>query len=240
MNSLTIDCEFSSFSVEKGDLLQLALVADINGEKHIFNEYARPINRHAWSIEAERVHQISWIKSQEFQPIEDLAKKLAEFLDKFDTVFTIICWNGATDKRYFEKTIRQHLMQKQYYYKVRPNWIDVLKMVRSRKTQIKVPNMQLTSVAKHFNITFDAHDALEDAKVTYRLYELVNAIKSDDCNFIQTSANAKLTEVEKRQKYLDMKYVQISDGEVFLTKEATSDKEAMRVIFSELWTLFVE
>lgn len=240
MNTLTIDCEFSNFSVQKGDLIQLALIADVNGERHTFNEYARPVNRQAWSADAEKVHGISWLRSQEFQTIEEMAKKLGKFLDQFDTVFVVIGWNCATDKKYLEKTIKQHLLQKEYYYKIKPDWIDVLKMVRKRKNQITLPNQQLSTVAKHFGIEFKAHDALEDAVVTYKLYELVNAINADDCNFIQISNNAKLTEVEKRHKYLDMKYVQISDGEVFLTKDATSDKEAMRVIFYELWSLFCE
>ena len=64
-------------------------------------------------------------------------------------------------------------------------------------------------------------------------------VQSDDSDFIQISSLSKLSEQDKISKYMDIKYVQVSGGEVFLTKEATSDKEAMRIIFTELWSLFV-
>ena len=48
-----------------------------------------------------------------------------------------------------------------------------------------------------------------------------------------------MSEIEKREKFLGMDYIQNSGGEIFITKKATDNPEALKVIFSELWSLYV-
>ena len=57
----------------------------------------------------------------------------------------------------------------------------------------------------------------------------------------RTRQLGELSELDKRKKYLDMKYVSMGgDGCVFLTEYATSDREALRVILEEIWHIYAE
>jgi len=238
MNILSIDTEYSNFKVEQGDLIQLGILAIVDGEEYTFSEYAKPVNPNSWSKDAEKVHGITLQRAMTFQSIESLATKFKAFIDQFDTVFTCVGWNHRNDKKYIDKLIRKHCLEHKYYYKSRPEWVDVMNMAKQRKGQLRLNKFTLGNVAKYFGFEFKEHDALEDATITYRIYELLNNIESDDADYIQISNNRRMTEIEKRKEYISGKYLQTVNGEVYISKHATENKEAMRVILTELWTIF--
>jgi hypothetical protein len=50
-----------------------------------------------------------------------------------------------------------------------------------------------------------------------------------------------LSFMEKRQKFLDMKYIQMNpEGDCFLTKELLGDKEATKFVLNHLYELYVQ
>lgn len=246
MNYLAIDTEFSSFySVERqksGELLQVAIVPVINGipdRANAFNEYCKPLTK-IWSPHAEKVHKIPRKKTETFQHPSELAEKLVSWMKQFDDIFTCMGYNSTGDQRFIERLLYDYRLSNHWFLRVKTQWKDVKKIVDKRKKYIPKKKLTLESMAEYFGIEIDAHDALSDALATWGVYERVIAIQTPT-EGRQKYLNSKLTEVEKKRKYTDLKYMMIDGhGGVFITEHATKDKEALGIVLEQIWTLFIE
>jgi len=246
MNYLSIDTEFTSFySIEErksGELLQVSIIPVIDGVMDMdnaFNEYCRPLTK-VWSKQAEEVHGISRKKAESFQHPEELAKKLSEWIKQYDDVFMCMGYNCTGDKRYIERLLYRYRLCQNWFLRVKTEWKDVKKMVKTRSQYIPRKSHTLSSICDYFKIEIDAHDAISDAKATYMAYEMLNQIASPS-EGRQAYLDSKMTEIEKKRKYTDIKYFSLDgDGCVFITEHATKNKEALRVVLGQIWDLFVE
>lgn len=246
MNYLSIDTEFTSFyspdRKKSGELLQVGIIPVIDGvpdHENAFNEYVKPLTK-IWSPQAEKVHGITRARAQTFQTPEELCEKLIRWIGKYDCYFRPIGFNCTGDKNYIERLIMDYKLGNHWHFKVNHKWIDVKKMATKRKKMIPKKSLTLESLCDYFGIKIDAHDALSDAIATFYVKERLKLIDSPS-EGRQNYLNSQMSEIEKRKKYLDLKYVALNgEGSVFITEHATADKEALRVILSEIWDLYVE
>lgn len=243
MNYLSIDTEYSSFySPERsksGDLLQLSIVPVINGiEQKPFNEYCRPLGK-IWSHHAEKVHKISKKKAMGFQHPNELGDKLKEFVSQYDCLMQPLGHNCKGDKNYLERLVYDCKMAAEWYPKVRDKWKDTHTIAKKLKNMIPTKDMKLQTLCKYFGIEIKAHDAVSDAQATSKLYQKLDAMIAAKEG--RQSGVGGESELQKRKKYLDMKYVSFGgDGTVFLTEFCTGDREALRIVLGELWAKYGE
>lgn len=243
MNYLSIDTEYTSFfsptKNKSGELLQIAIVPIINGVKEEpFNEFIRPLTK-IWNVGAEKVHKIPRKRALTFQHPVEAAQKLRSFLDKYDTVFTVIGHNPKGDKNYLERFVRDYGLINEWHRKVRPEWKCTAEMASKKKSLIPVKNYKLETLCKYFRIETTSHDALHDAIATATIYEMMNAMIA--ANATRVNEVGELSEINKRKKYLDLKYVMFNgDGCIFITEYGTSNKEALRIILEEIWNVYGE
>lgn len=169
-----------------------------------------------------------------------MAEKFINWIKQFDDVFKVMGYNCLGDKRYIERLLMDYKMSNHWFLRVKTEWKDVYTMVKNRKDSIPKKKLTLSDMCDYFGIEINAHDALSDAMATWKVYECVKQIKSAK-EFRQEYINEKLTEIEKKHKYTDLKYMAIDgEGQVFITKYATENKEALSVVLEQVWNLFVE
>lgn len=246
MNYLSIDTEYtSSYSTDRsksGELLQVSIIPVIDGVpdmENAFNEFCKPLTS-VWNPHAEKVHKIQRAKSQTFQHPEDLAQKLKIWLDKYDYIFTCMGFNCLGDKRFIERLAYDYKINQSWSFKVKPEWVDVYSIAKSKKKMIPKKSLKLESLCEYFGIKINAHDALSDARGTYLVYESLKQLKSED-EYRQERLTSSMSNVEKIRKYRDIKYMAINgDGDVYITKFATQSKEALRYVLDEIWNLYGE
>lgn len=243
MNYLSIDTEYSSFyshdERKSGELLEVAIIPYINGvRQEPFNQFCKPLTK-IWNKGAERVHGITRRRAEEFQHPQQLAHNLIYWLSQFDTMFSVVGHNPTSDKRYIERMIRKYDKINDWHKSVRPKWKCTKEIAEKKKSHVVTKDYKLETLCKYFRIPINAHNALSDAEATYSLYECLNNLRSAASGDAQEVS--QLSEHEKRKKYLDMKYVSLgSDGNVYITEYGTSDRDALRVILQEIWSIYGE
>lgn len=246
MNYLTEDTEFSSFysadRMKSGELLQVAIVPVIDGvadKSRAFNEYCRPLTK-IWNSHSEKVHGISRKRAESFQHPSELCEKLGKWIEQFDDVFMMMGYNCTGDKRFIERLVVDYGISNDWHFKVQHKWKDVHDMAKKRKKQIPKKSLSLSSLCEYFGIETKSHDALYDAIATFEVSERLKLMDSPT-EARQNFLVSQMTEVEKRKKYLDLKYMMINgEGSIFITEHATKDKEALRIILGEIWSLYVD
>lgn len=175
-----------------------------------------------------------------FQHPSEMADKLREFLSQYDVMLQCLGHSCKGDKLYLERLVFDSKMAPEWYPKIRDKWKDTHEISKQLKNMIPTKDMKLETLCKYFGIEINnAHDALSDARGAYMLYQRLDAMMS-----AKMGAQSKVdgeSELQKRKKYLDMKYVSFGgDGTVFLTEFCTGDREALRIVLSELWTKYGE
>lgn len=244
MSVIYLDCEYSSFySADKnksGDLLQLGAAAVVNGEIHTFLQTCRPVGR-VWNLEAEKVHGISKARALKFQPQQMLAKNFVEWVFSLgDHYFTPKGWNCRNDKLFVERLMFDHNLDKELFSRMRVEWIDVMAKAKEREEFLGSKSLKLGDVAGFFKIELDAHNALSDALATMKVDECLTGIVLPKKEYKKIDVSECTNAKDKILKYMSSGYVQIgSRGDVYISEHATADKEALQVIFSELYNRFV-
>lgn len=174
-----------------------------------------------------------------FQHPSEMADKLREFISQYDVMLHCLGHKCRGDKHYLERLVFDYKMAPDWYPKIRDNWKDTHDIAAQLKNMIPTKNFKLQTLCDYFGIEINAHDALSDARATYLLYQRLDAVMS-----AKQGAQANVdgeSELQKRKKYLDMKYVSFGgDGTVFLTEFCTGNREALRIVLSELWTKYGE
>ena len=241
---LYLDTEYSSFfSNERGksgDLLEVGFLTVIDGEiKDEFSEYCRPLGK-VWNTHAEKVHKIKQSFALVQQHPQQLADKIAKILEDHGTIFTLCGHNVKGDINYLERLMRDWGHELIWFRHIRTDKRDTHDRAKERKQFLPIKNLKLTTLCTYFKIPIDAHRAFGDAKATMLLDQALNGIElpSKSKEAVQMM---NLTEVEKRRKYLDIKYVQMNgEGSVFITEYCTQNKEALRIVLEELWRVYVD
>lgn len=239
-----IDTEYSGFfsadTGKSGELLQLAAVPVINGiPGEPFNQYCKPLSGR-WSLDAQKVHKIKRDFAVMQQSPESMANNFMEFIRKHDQIFTLAGWNCAGDNKYVDRLMLSHGHINDWKKHVRWEWRDVKNRAQERKSHLPVKDFKLGTVAKFFGLEHDAHDALSDAMITWKIDERLGTIKVKKDGVPVVAVNG-MTNAEKKAKYTDSRYLMVNgEGSVFINEEGTKDPEIMKIILEELYDIFVE
>lgn len=178
---LYLDEETTGTDPIKNDVIQLAAIVEINGKiMERFNMRCQPWDYGTIEQQALEVNGLTVEKLRTFpEPIElyqAFTRMIGKYIDKYDRMdkFTPAGQNVPFDtgflKCFFEKCGDK-------YYGSWMNWrhIDLLPVVRFMRYagKINLENDKLETIAGHFGITFDAHDAMADIETTRQLIHMI-------------------------------------------------------------------
>ena len=185
MNFLFLDVETTGLKSDKHDIIQLAAIPIINGQRQeTFNEFCQPINWDTIEDAALAIHGISREKLKTFQTSEKMITKFINYLKSFDCKFIIAGYNVGFDRKFISSTFDQHNVSKDFFSLFELQIHDVfsrVKIIHGKK--IKTENRKLVTIAKHFDIEIDAHDALSDIEATIEINERIGQMLGEDTIF---------------------------------------------------------
>lgn len=192
MNSkrLWLDLETTGLSHTTHSIIQLAALFEIDGKVEVeLNLKMRPmldrqISPDALEKTGKTVDELDTYPHPSIQ-FEKFEKKLAYYVNKFDK-FDKFVLSGYNISAFDDLFLRQFFIDNAKTKKDRRyggyygSWIywpkcDVQTFVAEHiiTYNLNLPNFQLETVCKHFNIAIDAHDALSDIRATRQLYQIL-------------------------------------------------------------------
>jgi DNA polymerase-3 subunit alpha len=171
VNYLWLDGETTGLDPLKNDIIQLACIPVLNGvEQNVtFNQYCQAINYSEIDPGALAVNglTVDFIRRQ--QTAEAMVNNLVVFARNFGVRFTIAGYNVGFDKDFlaalFKKVGREHDFFEIFTGDLR----DTMKRAKKLKPQLPTPNIKLATLADHFGIPINAHDALSDISATIQV-----------------------------------------------------------------------
>lgn len=181
MKIFYLDEETTGTNPVVNDIIQLAGIIEIDGQViERVNMNCQPFDWEAVEEQALRVNGLSIAKLRTFQEPKEmhsaLLKVSGKYVDKYDKTdkFTLAGQKVGFDadflKEFFIKCGDQ-------YYGSWFNWrhVDLLSVVRWLRYvgRIELENDRLETIAAHFGITFDAHDAMADIETTRTLLKMI-------------------------------------------------------------------
>ena len=160
---IVIDTETTGLSPRYDELLQLSII-DGNSEV-LFNSHLKPEKKKSW-IEAQAVNGISpeMVKdSPHFKDIRDRVQKI------FDQADLIISYNGKFDTNFLQMAginIPENKLHLDVMKSFAPVYGEKNTNSKAKKRQGEFKWQKLETAADHYNLSFNAHDSLEDVKAT--------------------------------------------------------------------------
>ena len=172
--ALAIDTEFTSFDKIAGDLIVIGLVEILEdytlGREQVF--YSRPRSPKYYTEGAQKVHGISYFKAVKFpEPRKaciDILKWLAPLKEQFP--LTVVNHaNGALDFKWLEQLMRNNDLDTSFWRAFNEELvINTIKMAKENLVGLK--NNKLNTIAEHYMIELNHHEALSDARACAEIY----------------------------------------------------------------------
>ena len=171
---LWFDTETTGLDPKKNDPVQIAGIIEIDGNiVEEFQVFSQPIKWENISEAALKVNGLDRDKLKKFaspkEAMNDLTETFGDFISKFDKgdKFYPAGYNVRFDLDFLSSWFRK---QGDRYFGSWVNWryIDPLPFIylQDYKGDLNLPDYKLGTVAKHFGIELDAHDALSDIRAT--------------------------------------------------------------------------
>jgi DNA polymerase-3 subunit alpha len=171
INYLWLDGETTGLDPLKNDIVQLACIPVLSGVEQTttFNQYCQPTNYNEIDPEALAVNNLTvpFLKKQ--QTPEALVNNLVLFARSFKVQFTIAGYNVGFDKDFLAALFKKVGREQDFLELFTGDIRDTMKRAKKLKAQLPTPNIKLATLAAHFNIPIDAHDALSDIVATIRV-----------------------------------------------------------------------
>ena len=173
---LAVDAEFTSFDMLGGDLLALGLVEVFDdfslGREHVL--YFRPQSTKYFSDAAHEVHRISYWEALEFPHPRESCIELLNWLKPLMPYFpldTVSFGSWNFDIRWIEETFKKVDLISSYSKAFSDGeWINVFKMAKTNLKHAQLENFKLDSVARHYKLDLNHHEALSDTKACAQIY----------------------------------------------------------------------
>jgi DNA polymerase-3 subunit epsilon len=175
---LFLDTETTGTLPDKNGIIQIAGIVEINETvKEEFNFKVKPFESQIIEDAALAVNGITREQIAEFpEPVEVYNKVLAIFdkyinrynkQDKFDMVGHNVQFDYSFLNEWFLRNGNKYL-----YAYINYGRIDTVGLSAALRSTglMKVENLKLASVAKHFSIELNAHDAMSDVRVCRDIY----------------------------------------------------------------------
>lgn len=176
VNYLWLDGETTGLDPLKNDIIQLACIPVLGGveQPQTFNQYCQPINWDEIDDGALMVNGLTRAQLPTFQTAEVMVNNLVLFAKQFNCRFIIAGYNVGFDKDFvaalFKKVNREHDFLTLFTGDIR----DTMKRAKKLKAQLPTPNIKLATLATHFGIPINAHDALSDIQATIKVDEILS------------------------------------------------------------------
>lgn len=186
MKTCWIDCETTGTNSYTNGIIQIGLIIDIDGvEKLTHNFYVKPADNLIIDDKALEVSGITREQIKTFETEKEVYEKIKkifdEYVDPYDKSdkFLFAGYNCRFDLEFMYNFWKRQ--NDNYFFSYFSGTLDVKEMVSflSWIGKINKPlNYKLSTIAEQFGIKLDAHDALDDIKVTreiaYKLRDINN------------------------------------------------------------------
>jgi DNA polymerase-3 subunit alpha len=170
MDFIWIDVETTGLYPEKNDIVQLACIPVINGVAYdSFNEFCQPVNWNNIDDGAVRAHGITVERMKTFQSPSALLDNFISYLRSFKKKFVIAGYNVGFDKRFVSSFFTRHGRANEFFELFELQVHDTYTRAQKVKTLLKTENLKLATLAKHFDIQINAHEALSDISATIQV-----------------------------------------------------------------------
>ena len=187
---LSIDCEFTSFDMQGGDLISFASVEVMDSLTigREFSAFLRPRSVKYFTDGAQEIHGISYFKATTFPERGVSIKRFIEWLSPLQDQFKLkVLYYGSWnfDLRWIEETMKAEGFGSEFiasFVSDKTEHINVLKLARENLKHIgdnwvedskgKLVNKkyELSHVAAFYDVEIDHHQADSDARATAEIY----------------------------------------------------------------------
>lgn len=186
MQYLWLDAETTGINSVKNDIIQMACVPVVNGvRQQEFNEFCQPLDWNEIEQDAIDVHGITVEQMRTFQTSEEALDKFIEYLSSFSCRFTISGFNVNFDRKFMSSWFSKHGRSEDFNRLFDTNihctfkrWKKVLSVLGRRAPQLE--NNKLETIAKHYGITINAHDALSDIVATIEVDDKISELLGEE------------------------------------------------------------
>ena len=181
------DVETTGLNDKRNDIIQLGGLIEINGKiEDEIELVCQPFNYNTIDAKALEVNKLTVAQIKEFPTPQEAHRKLKKVLEKYidnytrgHDRFSPAGFNVGFDVGFLREFF---LKNKDTYYNSFFDYhllsVDSLLYLFDYKGLIKLENYKLATVAKHFGIELDAHNALSDIKATRQVfYKLLEYFK---------------------------------------------------------------
>jgi DNA polymerase III subunit alpha len=181
MNFLWIDVETTGRFADKHDIVQLACIPVINGKRmpH-FNEFCQPTNYETVEQGAIDVHGITIARMRTFQTQAEMLAKFVAYLKAFDAKFIISGFNVSFDKRFLSSAFTKNALENEFFSLFELQVHDTYSRAQSVKKLIGSENLKLATLAKHYKVEIDAHEALSDIAATMEVDKNIGKLLEEE------------------------------------------------------------
>lgn len=149
---VVLDVETTGFDPRYNDILQCSII-DGNG-KVLFNEYCRPSKKKKWA-DAQAVNGISPDDVKDCLTFSDFSPMVRNILKKYKL---IIGWNVEFDLNFL--SAKDAIPANALY-------CDAMKTFKYAHPESRY---RLIDAAKYYNVSFNAHNSVEDCKATLEIF----------------------------------------------------------------------
>lgn len=178
MKLLFLDTETTGLNPKLSGIVQIAGIVEIDGViKEEFDIKCRPFKGDLISPKALEVQGRTMDQIREFQTpdlaYDQLKSILSKYVKPFDKAdkFYMIGQNTKFDYDFLDEFFKKN--NDSYIYSfIAYHLIDLIALTTTAivSGKFNLPNMKLETVAKHFGIPLDAHNALNDIRATREIF----------------------------------------------------------------------
>lgn len=171
INYLWLDGETTGLDPLKNDIVQLACIPVLNGVEQTttFNQYCQAINWSEIDPGALAVNNLTVEFIRKQQTPEAMVNNLVVFARSFGVKFTIAGYNVGFDKDFLAALFKKVNREQDFLEIFTGDIRDTMKRAKVLKAQLGTANIKLATLAAHFGIPINAHDALSDISATIQV-----------------------------------------------------------------------
>lgn len=184
MKKLYIDTETTGLDPKENDIIQIAIIIEIDGEiKETTEMKCAPFNPANITDSALEIQGISKEQILKRNPPEMIYNRLIKifekYIDRYDKTdkFIVLGQKVRFDIDFLKEFF---LKNNDKYLGAYINWIPVDLLYIMRFLQyygiVEIENLKLETMAKYFSVDLDAHDALNDIIATKEMLDKVEKI----------------------------------------------------------------
>lgn len=237
MIALAFDVETSGLDPKKNAIIEIAMIPVIHGEEK--DPLILKIRPHVGAVIEDGALKVNGFTREEIKnhmPPDQALDEIIKFVDSHGGKFFLRGHNAQFDRDFLYHFFSRQGKHIEFIRRFRPELQCTLIKAKSvfEKSKKKPENFKLGTLCKWFSIPLEnAHRALNDTVAANKLWDALTAMEGFG------SVVTELSDIEKREKYLQPAYVQINpDGSVFINAIATKNKMAIETILAELHEIY--